>query len=72
MPSIISMRATRHNIRHVRQLVYTEKVAQTIQHECLNHFAVLGEKHLRHVLRESVAYHNEQRSHSSRENLPLR
>jgi hypothetical protein len=27
---------------------------------------------LQHVLRESVAYHNEQRPHSSRENLPLR
>jgi len=42
-----------------------------LKQECLDHFIVLGEKHLRYLVQEFVAYYNEQRPHSSRGNLPL-
>jgi putative transposase len=31
---------------------YAERWVQTLRQECLDHFVVLGEGHLRHVLRE--------------------
>jgi putative transposase len=58
-------------VRAPNQNAYAERFAQTIQQECLDHFVVLGEKHLRHIIQEFVAYYNEQRPHSSRGYLPL-
>ena len=58
-------------VRAPNQNAYAERFAQTIQQECLDHFVVLGEKHLRHIIQEFVAYYNEHRPHSSRGDLPL-
>lgn len=44
---------------------------QTIKTECLDRFVVLGEAHLRHIVREFLAYYHEERPHQARENLPL-
>jgi len=32
---------------------------QSIKQECLDHFVVFDEKHLRHIVSEYVAYHND-------------
>jgi len=42
---------------------YCERVIGTIRRECLDHVIVLGEKHLRQVLKEYLAYYHESRTH---------
>jgi len=37
---------------------FAERWAQSVQVECLDHFVVLGEDHLRHIVGEYVAYFN--------------
>jgi putative transposase len=44
---------------------YVERLIQSIEVECLDHFIVLGTRHLDHLLSEYVDYHNRQRPHSS-------
>lgn len=41
---------------------YIERFIQTIQVECLDHFVVLGEKHLSYLVNEYVDFYNTQRS----------
>ena len=43
---------------------------QTIQQEALNHFVVLGEKHLNHIVREYMAHYHEERPHQALGNEP--
>ncbi len=42
---------------------YCERVIGTIRRECLDHVIVLGERHLRRVLKEYLAYYHESRTH---------
>lgn len=42
---------------------YAERWVQTIQSECLDHFVVLGEAQLRHIVSEFVTYYHEHRPH---------
>jgi transposase InsO family protein len=49
---------------------YVERVIGSIRRECLDHVIVLGEEHLRRVLKAYVAYYNEDRAHQSLERLP--
>jgi len=42
---------------------YCERVIGTIRRECLDHVIVMGEKHLRRVLKEYLAYYHESRTH---------
>jgi transposase InsO family protein len=44
---------------------YIERLFGSIRRECLDHVIVLGENHLRRVLRSYVAYYNESRTHLS-------
>ena len=53
------------------QNAYAERWVQTIQQECLDHFIVLGEKHLRYIVQEFVDYYNNFRPHQAKGNLPL-
>jgi putative transposase len=48
-----------------------ERWAQSIKHECLNHFVVFGEAHLRHIVSEYVRYYNESRPHQGLGNRTL-
>jgi putative transposase len=43
---------------------------QTIKAECLNHFIVFGEKHLRHIIKEFLVYYHQERPHLGLGNLP--
>ena len=47
------------------QNAYTERVIGSIRRECLNHLIVLGERHLRRILRSYANYYNETRTHLS-------
>jgi len=52
---------------------YAERVIGSIRRECLDHVIVLGEQHLRRILKMYVAYYNEARPHLSLErNAPVR
>ncbi len=42
---------------------YAEGWVGTIKRECLDHFVVFGERHLRYLVRESLAYYNTERAH---------
>jgi len=42
---------------------YCERVIGSIRRECLDHVIVLGEKHLRRVLKEYLAYYHGSRTH---------
>ncbi len=42
---------------------YVERVIGSIRRECLDHMIILGERHLRKVLREYLEYYHESRTH---------
>ena len=42
---------------------HAERFIKSIRHECLDHFIVFGETHLRHLVREYVAHYNAERYH---------
>lgn len=44
---------------------HVERLIQSIQIECLDHFVILGTRHLNHLLAEYIDYHNRQRPHMS-------
>jgi putative transposase len=50
---------------------YAESWVGTIKRECLNHFIVFGERHLRYLISEYVKHYNENRPHSAMNNMPL-
>ena len=47
------------------QNAYAERVIGSIRRDCLNHMIVLGERHLRRILRSYVDYYNSTRTHLS-------
>ena len=49
-----------------------ERWVQSIKQECLDHFVVFGEKHLRHIVSEYVKFHNDERPHQGVGNARLR
>jgi len=57
-------------VRAPNQNAHAERFAQTIQQECLDHFIVFGERHLRYLIREFVRYYHDCRPHQSLGNLP--
>jgi hypothetical protein len=44
---------------------YVERLIGSIRRECTNHVIVLGEQHLRRVLKSYFAYYNRSRTHLS-------
>ena len=42
---------------------YAERFVKTIKTECLDQFVILGERHLRHLLREFVVHYHTERYH---------
>jgi putative transposase len=47
------------------QTPYAERAAGTLRRECLDHVIVLGETHLRRILRRYVRCYHESRTHLS-------
>jgi putative transposase len=50
---------------------FAERWVLSIKQECLNHFIVFGEKHLRYLVSEYVAHYNRERPHQGKDNRPL-
>ena len=51
---------------------YAERVVGSIRRECLDHLIILGERHLRSILKNYVNYYNVSRPHLSLErNAPV-
>jgi putative transposase len=50
---------------------YIERWIQTIKVECLNHFIVLGERHLKYPVSTFVDFYNTSRPHKNKRNQPL-
>jgi putative transposase len=50
---------------------YAERWVQTLRVECLDQFVILGESHLRHIVKEFIEHYNVERPHQSRGNVPL-
>ncbi len=50
---------------------YCERVIQSIKRECLDHFVVFGEKHLRYLIDHWLAYYHFERPHQGLGNRPL-
>jgi putative transposase len=63
---------SRNQFRAPNLNAYVERVIQSIQQECLDHFAILGTKHLDHLCSEHLAYYHEDRPHQSLGNRPVR
>ena len=52
---------------------FAERWVLSIKSECLDHFVVFGEDHLRHIINEYVKhYYNLTRPHQGRDNRPIR
>jgi len=43
--------------------LYAERFVRTVREECLDHFVIFGEAHLRHLLGEFVQHYNRERYH---------
>jgi len=54
------------------QSPYAERVIGSIRRKCLDHVIILGEQHLRSILKDYIHYYNESRPHLSLErNAPI-
>ncbi len=49
--------------RAPRANAVAERWIRSVRQECLDHLLIVGEAHLRHVLRAYVAYYNQARPH---------
>jgi putative transposase len=50
---------------------FAERWVQSAKTECLDHFLILGENHLRYLLTQYAEHHNLERPHQARGNVPL-
>lgn len=46
---------------------FAERFVRTIRNECLDHFVIFGERHLRHLIREFVVHYQTERFHQGLE-----
>lgn len=50
---------------------FAERWVQSLRRECLDHFVICGEGHLRHLILEYLAHYHEERPHQGVGNVPL-
>jgi hypothetical protein len=50
---------------------FAERFVLSIKSECLDHFVVFGEAHLRYLVQEYLAHYHTERPHQAKNNEPL-
>jgi putative transposase len=58
-------------VRAPNQNAVAERFVQSVRRECLDHFVVFGEAHLRHIMSEYLIYYHQHRPHQGLGNRPL-
>lgn len=58
-------------VRAPNQNAVAERFVQSVKRECLDHFVVFGETHLRHILSEYLVYYHQFRPPQGLDNRPL-
>lgn len=58
-------------VRAPNQNAVAERFVLSVKRECLDHFVVFGEAHLRHILSEYLIYYHQHRPHQGLDNQPL-
>jgi hypothetical protein len=64
-PAALGVRDRPTAARSPWQNGYAERLIGSIRRDCLDHFVVFGERHLRHLLESYQRYYNEARTHLS-------
>jgi len=59
------------SVRAPNQNAFAERFVQSVKRECLDHFVIFGETHLRHILSEYLTYYHRVRPHQGLDNRPL-
>jgi putative transposase len=65
------VRTVKNACRSPNMNAFVERFIQSIQHECLDHFVILGERHMDHVCAEYLAHYHQHRPHQSLDNTPI-
>lgn len=65
------MQASEWLYRHLQRPCRSRVVGYSFRVECLDQFVIVGERHLRYLVREFVEHYNTERPHQSRGNVPL-
>jgi putative transposase len=68
----LRVKRIRNQFRAPNLNAYVERVIQSMQQECLDHFIIMGTRHLDHLCSEYLAYYHEDRPHQSLDNRPIR
>ena len=50
---------------------HAERFVLSVKAECLNHFIVIGEEHLRYLIQEYLEFYNQSRPHQGIGNVPI-
>ena len=65
------VRVVQTPVRASNANAHTERFVRSIKEECLDRVVRLGERHVRHLLREYVAHYHHERTHKGRGNRIL-
>lgn len=65
------IKSQRNDYRSPNLNAFVERFIQTIRRECLDHFLVLGCRHLDYLCRQFLEHYHAERPHQSLDNEPI-
>ena len=66
------IKVKRHTPASPNLNAYVERFIQTLQQECMDHFVVIGQQHLNHIVSGYLTRYHEERPHQGLGNVPVR